>query len=548
MGVACADVDHDGNLDLFLTNMDSPAGARIAAQPRFMQAQPENRAAYIGHTRGNTLLLGDGHGKFRDATETAGVAPGGWAWGGAFFDLQNDGWPDLFVPNGYETSRGRTDLSSFFWRRVVAASPPAEPATEEYANAWEAMRQFTLYEGMTWNGRERKYAYVNLGGGTFAETSSALGVDFLDDARLVAPMDWDDDGRTDLWIRNRTGPRLRFLHNVDPAAGHWITLELAGVTCNRDAIGARAFVEAGGVHLRQTVYAADGYMCAGSRRLHFGLGRAEKAERIEVRWPGGGSQTFTDVAADAHYRIVQGKDALEKVAPTRHPALDAAADDPVHVEQRDVSRIVLYERLPARDLELPSFSAPPGKASRSVGSLQGKPFLVWVGFESDPASRSVLQSLAARKKELDANGVPLVALECGDAAAEPAARKLFRELGVDALAGRADKRFLLDLQVIAMEVLSPFDRLAYPLTLLFDRAGQLTAVYSGVPRTEDVFNDARTVFAVDPTGLSTEALLRGRWKNPLSRNLEGIGQIFDLLGEAELGRYYHGLAATRGQR
>ncbi len=548
MGASCADVDHDGNLDVFLTNMDSPAGSRIASQPRFMQAQPENRPAYMGHARGNTLLLGDGHGKFRDVTEQAGIGPSGWAWGGTFFDLQNDGWPDLYVPNGFATNRSREDLSSFFWRCVVGRSPAAEPASEDYANAWDALRHFSLYEGMTWNGRERNFAYLGLGGARFAEVSSALGIDFIDDARLVAPMDWDDDGRIDLWIRNRTGPRLRFVRNVDPTPGHWISLELAGVTCNHDAIGARAFVEAGGVRLRRTVYAAEGYMCGGSRRLHFGLGRSTKAERIEVRWPGGGAQTFTDVAADARYRVVQGKDAIEKIAPRPHPALAAMPADPVRVEPRDVSRIVLCDRLPARDLEIPSFAASSGKAGRTLKDFQGKPLIAWVGFADDPASRFVLRALAGRKKDLDANGVPLLAIECGDAAAESGARKLFRELGVDALAGRADKRFLQDIQVFAMEVIGPFDRLAYPLTLLFDRSGQLTVLYSGAPRVEEVFTDARTTFSVDPNDSSNEALLHGRWASPYSRNLEGMGQIFDLLGEAGLGRYYHGLAAERGQR
>jgi hypothetical protein len=222
--------------------------------------------------------------------------------------------------------------------------------------------------------------------------------------------------------------------------------------------------------------------------------------------------------------------------------------DPVRVEPRDVSRIVLCDRLPARDLEIPSFAASSGKAGRTLKDFQGKPLIAWVGFADDPASRFVLRALAARKKDLDANGVPLLAIECGDAAAESGARKLFRELGVDALAGRADKRFLQDIQVFAMEVIGPFDRLAHPLTLLFDRGGRLAVLYSGVPRMDEVFTDARTTYSVAPNDSSNEALLHGRWASPYSRNLESMGQIFDLLGEAGLGRYYHGLAAERGQR
>ncbi len=550
MGATCADVDRDGHVDLFVTNMDSPAGSRIAAQPQFMREHSEDRPHYVRHARGNTLLLNDGHGTFRDATEEAGVAPGGWAWGGMFFDLQNDGWPDLYVPNGFETNRDEDDLCGFFWRCVIARSPAAPPAPQDYVDAWDAIQHLTLFEGCSWNGRERNYAYLNLGGARFAEVSSALGVDFIDDARLVAPMDWDDDGRVDLWIRNRTGPRLRFLRNVDPSAGHWIALDLVGTTCNRDAIGARAVVEAGGTRLSQTVYAAQGFMCAPSRRLHFGLSQARKAERIEVHWPGGATETFADVPADARYRIVQGKASIERVSPRTHPALASRASEPVHVEPRDVTRIVLYERLPAGALELPAFAklAENAETERRVADLQGRPFLVWVGLASDAASRYTLQALASQKKALDAIGAPLIALEAGDPAGEAEARELFEKLGVGVLAGRADKRFLRALEVYLVEILGPFERLADPVTLLFDRVGQLTVVYSGVPRVEEVLADVAAARDLDPATRTTEPLLHGRWAQPLSRNLEGVAQIFDVLGDAEIARYYHGLARARSGR
>ena len=538
MGVSVADVDHDGNLDLFLTNMDSAPGARIATQPKFMPQAPDLRERYLRHARGNTLLLGDGHGHFRDVAEEAGVLRGGWGWGGMFFDLQNDGWPDVYVPDGFATNRGETDLASFFWRCVVNRSPHDMPPDgmppEDYLNAWDMMRHSSLFLGDTWNGRERNFAYLNVGGAKFAECSSALGADFEDDARIVAPVDWDDDGRVDLWLRNRSGPRLRFLRNVDPAQGHWLALELAGTTCNRDAIGAKVFVESGGVRYRQTVRAAEGYMCGGSRRLHFGLGKAARAETVRVVWPGGGEQVFHDVTADARYRAVQGKTELERRAPKPQPALASMKDEPVRTKLGEESRLVLFERLPARELPLPSFQAP-----RTVAAFHDRPFLVWVGYSDDAASRFSLESLAARRKELDALGVPLLALEAGDAEREPDARKLFAGAGLDALAGRADKRFLQALQVLLVEVLGPFDRLACPMLLLFDKGGQLTVVYTGVPDVAAVIADASTTRALDPAGGSTEPLLRGRWARTYPRNLEGLAQIFDLLGDPDLGRYYH---------
>ena len=120
--------------------------------------------------------------------------------------------------------------------------------------------------------------------------------------------------------------------------------------------------------------------------------------------------------------------------------------------------------------------------------------------------------------------------------------------GVDALAGRADKRFLQALQVLLVEVLGPFDRLACPMLLLFDKGGQLTVVYAGVPDVAAVLADASATRALDPAGGSTEPLLRGRWARSYPRNLEGLAQIFDLLGDPDLGRYYHAASARARAR
>jgi hypothetical protein len=403
-----------------------------------------------------------------------------------------------------------------------------------------------LFEGGSWNGRERNFAYLNLGGLRFSEASAALGVDFLDDARLVAPMDWDDDGRVDLWLRNRTGPRLRFLRNVQESAGHSIAIDLACPEKNRDAIGARVTVHAGGSRSTSTVYAAQGFMAAPSRRLHFGLGAATKAERVEIRWPDGGTDSFSDVPADARYRIVQGTGKIERVPRRPHPALGGQAGDPVRVPPGEMSRIVLYERLPAAAVDLPSTAQP----DRTVGNFSGKPLLAVLVRAGDPASEHALKVLAGKHKVFEALCVPRVVLVegDGDAAADAAAGELVARLGFADLAGAASRRFLRTLQVFLVEILGPFDRLPYPLALLFDGAGALTVVYTGALPFDAIASDAASTRDLDPKTSSTEPLLGGRWAQAYSRNLEGVAQIFDVLGEVDLGRTYHRLAAARAGR
>lgn len=112
MGVSMSDVDLDGDMDILVTNMFSSAGRRIATQEdRFMDgAAKEVHADYIRHARGNTLLLNNGDGTYEDATDDSGVAIGGWAWGAQFVDINNDGFDDVYSPNGFLTNKGEEDL------------------------------------------------------------------------------------------------------------------------------------------------------------------------------------------------------------------------------------------------------------------------------------------------------------------------------------------------------------------------------------------------------------------------------------------------------
>lgn len=112
MGASIADVDDDGDFDILVTNMFSSAGRRIATQSdKFMDGESQElHKDYVRHARGNTLLLNNGDGNFTDATESSGIAVGGWAWGAQFLDINNDGKDDIYSPNGFLTNSGTEDL------------------------------------------------------------------------------------------------------------------------------------------------------------------------------------------------------------------------------------------------------------------------------------------------------------------------------------------------------------------------------------------------------------------------------------------------------
>ncbi|HKQ50210.1 MAG TPA: VCBS repeat-containing protein [Phycisphaerae bacterium] len=111
MGISWSDYDLDGDFDLLVSNMFSSAGRRITYQPRSMAGDPEaDREALQRLALGNTLLASDGKGRFTDRSEAAGIVLGRWAWGAMFVDINNDGYDDMVVPNGFITGPSKDDL------------------------------------------------------------------------------------------------------------------------------------------------------------------------------------------------------------------------------------------------------------------------------------------------------------------------------------------------------------------------------------------------------------------------------------------------------
>src|SRR5262249_5235997 len=128
------------------------------------------------------------------------------------------------------------DLSSFFWRQVVAKSPRSATPALSYEQGWNAINEL-IRSDASWSGRERNVFYANNHDGTLSEVSGTAGLDFPDDSRAFALSDLDHDGRLEVVLKNRNAPQLRVLHNAMTKLGNSIALRLRGIKSNRDAIG-----------------------------------------------------------------------------------------------------------------------------------------------------------------------------------------------------------------------------------------------------------------------------------------------------------------------
>jgi len=174
---------------------------------------------------------------------------GRWSWCSDFWDFDHDGYPDLYVANGYisapeNSASDRKDLGSFFWRQVVAKSPVDATPSLAYEHGWNALNEL-IRSDTSWSGNERNVLFANNHDGTFSEVSGPLGLDFPEDSRSFVLADLDHDGRLEVILKNRNAPQLRVLHNGMKDLGHSIVFRLRGHQSNRDAIGAAVTVEAG---------------------------------------------------------------------------------------------------------------------------------------------------------------------------------------------------------------------------------------------------------------------------------------------------------------
>jgi tetratricopeptide (TPR) repeat protein len=340
--------------DLYVADMWTAAGERIASQPEFQRdASPQIREFYRKHAMGNSLFRNRGDGTFRNASATSGTAIGRWSWSSDTWDFDHDGFSDLYVVNGMISGPLRPDLNSFFWRQVVANSPDGARSSYEYEQGWNAINEL-IRADHTWSGYERNVFYASNRDGTYSDVSGVVDLDFLEDGRAFALADFDHDGRQELFLKNRSGPQLRLLKNVASELPPSIAFRLRGVKSNRDAIGAAVTIETERGPQTRMVQAGSGFLSQHSKEIFFGLGEGKGLVDATIRWPSGLVQKI-DKLPPGHLVYVE-----EGAAPTKMIAFG---------ERAGVSAITYEQHAPAT---LETWLLAPVSAPDFVVSATGK--------------------------------------------------------------------------------------------------------------------------------------------------------------------------------
>jgi hypothetical protein len=293
LGIAIADYDRDGHIDVFVANDSWPeflyhnrgdgtfeevaleAGVSYDADGRtyagmgvdFTDYNNDGLPDLVVDDLANqmySLYLNNGDGTFSYETQAAGLGRMTLlhsGWGLRFLDYDNDGWKDLLIAQGHDLDTIELTSPNLRYREPMLLARNAR--------------------------------------GKFVDVSAASG-DIFHEAWLgrgLAIGDIDNDGRVDAVVTTNDGPAF-VLRNVTGGHNHWLTLRLVGHKSNRDGIGANIqIVTSHGVQY-QTVTTASSYLSASDKRVHFGLGSEATADKVNIRWPSGTTQTLHNVGAD----------------------------------------------------------------------------------------------------------------------------------------------------------------------------------------------------------------------------------------------------------
>jgi hypothetical protein len=298
LGIAIADYDHDGHLDLFVANDSMPeflyhnkgdgtfeevglaSGVAVDIDGRTYAGMGVDFADYnndgwpdivvtdLANQR-YAMYQNNGDSTFSYTTQNIGVGQitlSHSGWGVKFLDYDNDGWKDLLIAQGHDLDTIELNYPNLHYREpMLLARNTGRGFGDVSAESGSVFRQPWVARGMT------------------------IG-------------DIDNDGRLDAIVTTNDGA-VHILHNETSTHNHWIVLKLVGHVSNRDAIGAEiTLVTSKGIQYA-TVSTAGSYLSSSDKRVHFGLGQESVARRIEIRWPSGIRQTLMDVSGDQILQI-----------------------------------------------------------------------------------------------------------------------------------------------------------------------------------------------------------------------------------------------------
>ncbi len=297
MGIVFFDYDNDGRPDLFITDMHSDMFHEVGPEAEKLKAAAHPPPGWLGGPAskfifGNALYHNLGDDKFEEVSDRLGVE-NYWPWGPSVGDLNADGWRDIFIPSGMGypfryginslmlNNRGEKFLDAEF---ILGVEPRRDGRTH------------TPWFELDCSQKVPESVLVHMKGSDPCKGHSGhIIVTASLSSRSAAIFDVDNDGALDIVTNDFNAPPQFLISNLaQHKTIHWLKVVPVGTKSNRNGLGATVRVYAGGNTYSQYNDGKSGYLSQSVLPLYFGLGDAEKIDRVEVDWPSGRKQVVTD--------------------------------------------------------------------------------------------------------------------------------------------------------------------------------------------------------------------------------------------------------------
>ncbi len=327
MGSDIADINNDGFPDIMTLDMLPEHNYRIK-----MTSGPDNfeklsylwKNGFYHQTMRNMLQLNQGGDYFSEIGQFSGVSNTDWSWASLFTDLDNDGYKDLFITNGY-----KKDYTNMDFMNYVVQERINEKKNNEKIKLTELIKKMPSTV-------EENYTYKNNGDLTFTKVNKLWGLDQKTLSNGAAYVDLDNDGDMDLVVNNIDEKASIFRNNSDKLTqNNFIKIELIGMGKNKFGVGAKVKLTVGGMTQTQELLNTRGYQSSVDLNLNFGIGKFRTIDQVEVVWPNQKKQVINAVQANQKLTLHQKNamiDIKEREEPTTKLFQEVKAIDFTHKE------------------------------------------------------------------------------------------------------------------------------------------------------------------------------------------------------------------------